>query len=851
MELSLFGYIEDLQELAIIERPVRRSLKTPEEIERLTVDEELNDIERAVYLLSSGQDIQGTSVVANLPVLIRQNPSETLRRVVPKIREVLHVAGIEMQLTAAYSFLTILQEESVPVHSYCLSFLQIILQNLEHRDIGVSNAWLDTLLAVIDVLPKETIRHEILNPLVSKAQLSQTLQSRLTSCRILGKLASKFEAHIVKRDILPLVESLCQDVEYEVRSCMCRQLELIAQGIGTELTKAAILPELIELARDEGSSVRLAAFETLVNLLSMFDHDDRSQIVLPLVKSFCEKSFKADESVLTSLSLHLGKLCHGLQGLFTQEQHMWFLEFYKKLCRIGLHQENGHNDNQIENMELEKKYSTVRKNCAYNFPAMVVFVGAKNFHIDLYATFFCLCHDPDVPVRYTIALGFCEVCKLLGSNVYLIHKELVALLQDDSLEVVDALLDHLTETLELMTSGGDNSGLDNKLMIVPDLVPALTSAEQRVANSLKWRSHEKLLQKFSCLPHIISSDQIYYRFLHRMFTIILTNNVLPVQKAASRTLCIFLRYNRKQEQRHEIIQKLVEQLGQGKSYWNRQRFLDTCEYIMEFFSKSFFCKYFYLSVLELTGDPVANVRMKVCNMLPKLKSTLKLPADKHLLQQLELCVRKLLCQEKDKDVLAVVKRTVLELDRMEISMDAYQKRFFEKDLLDQEKEREEHLLLEMEQIEKEKQQSEARSSNEKSYERKRRDSKTGSALPKSLPTVISGSSSGTQTVSRESKKSKLIRSQSFSSQAIHPKHGSLEKGTNKSNSVIGVGKNVLLPFVEDSLKIRTGSASASMSFSSATTMSSRGPGNTGDQKTNNSKEVQSRKLSLKNRKQKS
>nr|XP_045010824.1 serine/threonine-protein phosphatase 4 regulatory subunit 4 isoform X4 [Jaculus jaculus] len=83
---SLFGYMEDLQELTIIERPVRRSLKTPEEIERLTVDEDLSDMDRAVYLLSSGQDIQGTSVIANLPVLMRQNPSETLRRVLPKVR---------------------------------------------------------------------------------------------------------------------------------------------------------------------------------------------------------------------------------------------------------------------------------------------------------------------------------------------------------------------------------------------------------------------------------------------------------------------------------------------------------------------------------------------------------------------------------------------------------------------------------------------------------------------------------------------------------------------------------------------------------------------------------------------
>lgn len=56
--------------------------------------------------------------------------------------------------------------------------------------------------------------------------------------------------------------------------------------------------------------------------------------------------------------------------------------------------------------------------------------------------------------------------------------------------------------------------------------------------------------------------------------------------------------------------------------------------------------------------------MKLCYLLPKVKSTLKIPADKHLLQQLEMCVRKLLCQEKDKDVLAMVKRvsTTLSID---------------------------------------------------------------------------------------------------------------------------------------------------------------------------------------------
>ncbi|XP_068004938.1 serine/threonine-protein phosphatase 4 regulatory subunit 4 isoform X2 [Melanerpes formicivorus] len=785
---NLFGYIEDLQELTIIERPVRRSLKTPEEIERLTVDEELSDIERAVFLLSSGQDIQGTSVVANLPFLVRQNPAETLRRVLPKIREVLHVAGVEMQLTAAVSFLTVLQEESVSIHTYSHSFLHIILQNLEHRDAGVSNAWLETLLAVIEALPKETVRHEILNPLVSKAQLSQTLQSRLISCKIMGKLANKFESHIIKREILPLVKSLCHDVEYEVRACICQQLEHIAQGVGTELTKTVVLPELVELARDESSTVRLAAFETLVNLLDMFDADDRSQTVLPLVKSFCEKSFKADESILVSLSFHLGKLCNGLYGIFTPEQHLRFLEFYKKLSTLGLQQENGHNDNQLQlqTLEQEKKYISVRKNCAYNFP----------------------------------------VAKLLNSGVCTIHKELVALLQDESLEVLDALVGHLPEILELMANGGENSGSESKLSI-PDLIPALTAAEQRAATSLKWRTHEKLLQKYACLPHIISSDQIYYRFLHRMLTIILTNNVLPVQKAAARTLCVYLRYNRKQEQRHEVIQKLIEQLGQGKSYWNRLRFLDTCEFIMELFSKSFFCKYFFLPVLELTHDPVANVRMKLCYLLPKVKSTLKIPTDKHLLQQLELCIRKLLCQEKDKDVLSIVKRTVLELDRMEISVDA-------------------------EQLEKEKQQNEGRSTNinDKMFDKKRRDSKTSSVLTKSITVSVPGSSSGTST-GKEDKKSKLVRSQSFSTQALHPKYSNIDKCPNKiSNTgytaISGMGKSCMLSFSDDSL--RTHSTGHSGNGTLPSSADSRGLFNSADQKNNGNKESQSRRMSIKNRK---
>ncbi|KAI5090884.1 serine/threonine-protein phosphatase 4 regulatory subunit 4 isoform X3 [Silurus meridionalis] len=845
---GVFGQIDDLQDLSFIERPIRRSLKTAEEIEKLTVDEDLNDIERAVYLLSSGQDVQRASVIVNLPNLVRQNPAETFRRVVPKVREVLHVAGADMQLAAAGSFLTVLQDDIVLIQTHTHSILQIVLLNLDHRDTVVSSAWLETLLSAIDALPKETIRQEILSPLVSKAQLSQSVASRLASCRILGKVAAKFESSVVKKDLLPLVRSLCQDVEYEVRSCMCRQLENIARGIGPEHTKAVVLPELVELARDEGSTVRLAAFDTIINLLEMFDNDDRTRVIFPLVKTFCEKCFKADEAALASLSFQYGKLCHGLSASFTDEQHLWFLEFYKKLCCLGLQHENGHCESQPYPLELENKYALVRRNCAYNFPAMVLFADPNHFLSELYRTFSSLCHDPEISVRRMAAEGFHEVVKLLGSNVHYIHKELITLLQDDSLEVLDALLNHLQETLELATSRGEGAGPESKQVNVPELVPALVAAEQKAASSLRWRVHEKLLQRYSCLPRVVSGDHIYFRFLQRMFSIITTNNVLPVQREAARTLCVFLRYNRKQEQRQEIISKIIQDLAQGRSYWNRLRFLDLCDIAIDLFSKSYFCKHFLLQALELISDPVANVRYKLCYMLPRLRSTIRLPADKHLLQQLEFCVRKLLCREKDKDVVATVRKTVLELDKMDIT-EPYHKRH-ERDLLDQKKEKEETLLLEMELLER--QQSEAKLSGEKHSDKKRRDSKAGLSGTKGMSGSTSGATLSTS-AGKEMRRAKLARSRSLSSHPSTPKMSNSEKSlkVKESGSCPGSAKSSIITMNDEALRPHHFAASSSPSLSQTPSTSSMpvlirsNTSSSVEHRSNtSSKDTQSRKLSI-------
>lgn len=114
--------------------------------------------------LSAGQEVQRVSVITNLPSLVRQNPAETFRRVVPKVRvctarlyfcsqvyyrcvsqvtchvcliqDVLSGSGTEIQLAAAASFLTILQDDIILIHTHTYSILKTVLLHLNHRDTG-------------------------------------------------------------------------------------------------------------------------------------------------------------------------------------------------------------------------------------------------------------------------------------------------------------------------------------------------------------------------------------------------------------------------------------------------------------------------------------------------------------------------------------------------------------------------------------------------------------------------------------------------------------------------------------------------------------------------------------------
>ena len=174
-------------------------------------------------------------------------------------------------------------------NSFTSTFLRGILTSIDSKDPVVANAWLETLLDAIDLLPPEVVKREIVIIAIAKGQPTQPDASRKSACRLLGKIATRVDQMSVEQDVLPTALALCSDPEAEVRHCMCRHLAFVARGAGLEATRASVLPQLVELSNDSSCHVRLSAIETVVHLLSLLDDETCTQTIVPLVIKSCEQ----------------------------------------------------------------------------------------------------------------------------------------------------------------------------------------------------------------------------------------------------------------------------------------------------------------------------------------------------------------------------------------------------------------------------------------------------------------------------------------------------------------------------------------------------------------------------------
>ena len=123
-------------------------------------------------------------------------------------------ASVEIHEAASKTFTELIQKELMPIHIFTTTCMSAIIAQLDNREkckererernrerlsffpsTGISNAWLSMTLSSIPYLPKDIVKRHILTTALAKGQLSQTINSRQASCKIIGALASKFEPY--------------------------------------------------------------------------------------------------------------------------------------------------------------------------------------------------------------------------------------------------------------------------------------------------------------------------------------------------------------------------------------------------------------------------------------------------------------------------------------------------------------------------------------------------------------------------------------------------------------------------------------------------------------------------------
>ncbi|CAH1396742.1 unnamed protein product [Nezara viridula] len=636
------------------------SLKSDEQIKRHSIDIclETKPVERALHIFTVGEEVQKLSVISSIPDLFREDPTGCLQKLFPKMQQSLPNASTEFHVATSQTVKTIIEKKIIPTDMFVQTFLHTILLGLEHRDAMVADAWLNCLLEVIPFLPYSILSKEIQPVAVQRAAIQKSVAIRISACKIIGALSKKYSGSELKRELLPIILSLCQDVNADVRATICPQLSLAILPIGTEAARTMLLPVIVDLASDESPKVKEIAYTTIVDAVPYFSIETIKNVILPLLKQLCNYAFKFDENVLVAVAASYGKMVVGLERVIVQSDKESYVKSYISLAEKGiLPGRKGAQtkspvkcDYQTNSTFSNEKLVACRQHCAYNYPALAKFVYSDNnrYLLDmLHRVFTNFIVDPYYLVRRTVACAFHEIIKIYAKYGVLMKPEIITLLKDEVEEVIDGIVPHLGQSLVALVRVGAFEA-EQQDTSVSEIVRSLLKCEAQLSGSHNWRLYCTFIQQLEVLWYLFPSEVVFNNFVSLLFRRINSCRILPVRLACMQTILVNLRFIQKPMHRNEIRNRIVNDIANSNNFYDRMLYLQACDIILLYFSSAYFKEHFFIKTLQMATDPVPNIRWAVARLLPKLHATVKLPGEKKLLAMIDTVLQQL-SNEKDQE----------------------------------------------------------------------------------------------------------------------------------------------------------------------------------------------------------
>eukprot|EP00667_Euglena_gracilis_P001958 EG_transcript_1958 len=616
---------------------ISTSIAHDSEIEKYIAQEHLSAADRAIYLFENGSNLQKCSVVDGLQRLIAVCSKLEIDNVINALSELLWKVDEEVQVSAADGMLEALPDLS---QAHLRSLFPLLKTMICLRIESVRDKWRPVVLAYVTHFPAEEMQQELIQFALELSDPAEPPDLRKLCCEIIGALFPRLSSDMKEGPFLQRVLTFCQDTDFNVRIGMCGQLSTLAHVVGLQRAKSFVTKELFELLEDEERGVVHAAFTSLVDMIDFFDDQFRRERILPLIRGYLANPSEEDTQMLLSC---FGKFVWELSGdLKSEEDIQLFCNFFNSKAMLN---------------DLDAQSSAFRSFCAYNFPAVVRSLGTKKYFTYLSLTYKCLCEDSSAETRRRMAAGFHEVCIILREkSLPHLREPFFALAQDPDPEVQDAIFANLGAILRSF-----NCAVNDDRQIFNDCVNVICTYEATIKSC--WRKVIRFLDQFDQFPMYFSSDVLYEKFIPILFRHMSQSTVDVKDKCAWLIMC-FTRKLHNHTQQVEIINRILCDFGRSRSYWHRQTFVVCGLRCLEHFSRKFFREKMVDTTLELAKDPVANVRRKLCLLLPHVKFVLRPPAPVDLLAVFNERVARL-AMDPDKDVADGARAAIARMEEME------------------------------------------------------------------------------------------------------------------------------------------------------------------------------------------
>ncbi|ORX42459.1 ARM repeat-containing protein [Piromyces finnis] len=598
------------------------ALKSEEEINNYSLNETLNSIERAEYILKKGVFLQKEYVYSSLVSLAKDDAEGMKNIIIPLILKNIKDETTNIQKIFGESFLDIIKENLLEkqIIGQFIPLIKEFLQSTKKKDDEFVDLWIKILNEMIPILPEDIISSQLISEMKSNIDLSKPTEFREMCARIMGTLSGYVNSSTLETILFPKIVTLCQDTLYEIRKYMSEQLNQIFKNLKLDSFLKELMSEYIELILDEEDIVRNTALRNVIDIIPDIAKRLDIDIIYPTLKSIIsDQPTKYSESIKEKIGL----LVWNLKDFVNTDELEIFIKYY-----------------------ISVSISQNEKDCIdyiYNLPCIAFISEQLNYEKEKMCEIInYFCQSKSNAVRISMSKCFHEFTPLYNKSSYKhLSSSLISLLKDNDINVLEAIFKNMAYILGNFSK--DPSAKFN------DIAKEIINAYNRCKTiaPLNWRAQECIVKNFEYFPKIFNMDIINNHFTPLIFNQLLDKSVVrPVKQLLCKNICIFLKMSKKIEHRDKI-HAFLKEMKQSNDYHIRYLYLVICYYSIGIFSSKYFCEYFLYSIIDLYRDPIPNIRIYLCELLISIRHCLFLFNDSSIIQKFNVITNSLIIRNSD------------------------------------------------------------------------------------------------------------------------------------------------------------------------------------------------------------